>query len=105
MEVTAGSQREGTAMRRAGRQFFRCCLPGLFIGLALICATPASARAEVSIHNSRLTVTVNARDGSYEIRTNSLQAPVLEAAVGAEVNHRSLRSSDYPHHNTAQSTF
>ena len=77
---------------------------GLFLFFIVAFAIPGSAAA-VSLHNSHLTVTVSPQNGSYSIRANSLQAPVVEAGVGAEVNHRWLRSADYPHHEAVQSSF
>ncbi len=76
----------------------------LFIFLAMACAIPG-ASAAASLHNSQLTVTVNPQNGSYAIAATGLQAPVLEAGVGAEINHRWVRSNDYPHHQAVQSTF
>jgi alpha-galactosidase len=77
----------------------------LFLSFLVACSFAVPAAAAVSLHNSELTVTVNAQNGSYAIQRASLQAPVLEAGVGAEVNHHWLRSSDYPHHAVAQSSF
>lgn len=64
-----------------------------------------TARAAVSLHNSNLTVSINPQNGSYSIQSASLQAPVLESGVGAEINHHWVRSSDYPHHSAVQSSF
>jgi hypothetical protein len=57
------------------------------------------------IRNKQLTVQVRAHDGAYEIRSRGLQQPVLVSSVGVEVNGGWLRSSVYPHHETAETSF
>lgn len=78
---------------------------GLFAFFGVLFAMPGPASAAVSLHNTQLTVTINPQNGSYAVRANDLQDPVLEAGVGAEIDHRWVRSSDYPHHQAAQRTF
>jgi len=78
---------------------------GLFVSVLFSCAILPLSGVAASLHNSQLSVTVNPQDGSYAISAESLHAPVLQARVGAEVSHRWLKSSEYPHHETAQSTF
>lgn len=90
--------------RSAWRSFCNASL-GLFLCLAIGCLFPAASQAAISLHNSQLEVVVNPQDGSYEILANSLKAPVLKASVGAEVDHRWVLSSAYPHHEVSQSTF
>jgi alpha-galactosidase len=68
-------------------------------------AFPAASPAAVPLHNAHISVTFNPQNGSYEIRAAGQEAPVLESDIGAEVNHHWLRSSDYPHHKEAQSSF
>jgi alpha-galactosidase len=64
------------------------------------------AKAEdVSIRNQQLSATVRSQDGSYEIRTVGLDQPVIRARVAAEINHRWVKSTDYPKHETSQSGF
>jgi len=58
-----------------------------------------------SLHNAQLAVAFNPQNASYQIRAAGLEAPVLESRVGAEVNHRWLRSIDYPRHDEQQSSF
>ncbi|HUX10501.1 MAG TPA: PKD domain-containing protein [Terriglobia bacterium] len=77
----------------------------LFLFLIVAFAFTAPARAAVSLHNSQLSLSINSQDGSYAIRANALQAAILTANVGAEVNHRWLRSNQYPHHAAAASAF
>ncbi len=90
-------------MGKAVWRFFRHNSLVLFLCLIIGCAFAAPIQAAVSLHNSQLTVSINSQDGSYAIRANTLQGPVLTANVGAEVDHRWLRSSDYPHHAAAES--
>jgi len=89
----------GKMIRSIRRHYFSGLLLCIVLGFAL----PSGSQAAISLHNSNLSVSVSAKDGSYEIRT--LKGPVLAARVGAEVNHRWLRSSDYPRHEEAMSSF
>ncbi len=77
----------------------------LFLSFVVACGFALPAAAAVSLHNPKLTVTVSAQNGSYAIRAASLPSPVLEAGVGAEINHHWVRSGDYPHHTAVQSAF
>jgi alpha-galactosidase len=96
---------QGATMKNPVRKFSVLSCLGLFLFLCVVFAVPDSASAAASLHNSQLTVTINPQGGAYAIRANHLQNPVLEAGVGAEINHRWVRSGDYPHHQAAQSTF
>jgi hypothetical protein len=73
--------------------------------LIVVVALPASAQPDLVIHNKQLTVVVRAQDGAYQILSPGLPQPVLVSRVGVEVNGEWLRSSDYPHHETAQTSF
>jgi alpha-galactosidase len=68
-------------------------------------AIPAASRAAASLHNAQLSVAFSPQDGSYEIRAAGLKSTVLKSSVGTEVDHKWLRSSAYPRHEEAQSTF
>ena len=91
-------------MQEAARKFAHFTFLGLVIFFLIAAAIPKISAA-ASLHNSELTVIVNPQNGSYAIRANSLQAPVLESGVGAEINHHWVRSSDYPRHQAVQGTF
>jgi alpha-galactosidase len=54
--------------------------------------------------NDKLSLTVNAPDGSYQLSLHDGQ-PVLRSRVSAEVDHQWLRSSDYPRHQVSESAF
>jgi alpha-galactosidase len=66
---------------------------------------PAPAQQAASFHNSSLSVSIRPTDGVYEIRSQSLKETVLEARVAAEIDHRWVHSTDYPHHPVAESAF
>lgn len=69
---------------------------------ALTLAAPILAQQSLAIHNDHLTVAVRPKDGSYEISTPAIHGPVLISRVAAEVNHRWIRSTDYPRHRAKQ---
>ncbi len=91
-------------MKNAASKSIHFSFLGLFICFAIAFVIP-EASAAASLHNSQLAVSVNPQNGSYAVRAAGLQAPVLEAGVGAEINHRWVRSGDYPHHQAVQGTF
>jgi alpha-galactosidase len=59
----------------------------------------------VFIKNSQLTVSVDDRGDTYEIRTESSQHSILRAQVGAEIDHQWVRSNQYPVSKTTESSF
>lgn len=59
--------------------------------------------AETELHNEALRVQISA-DGSYVISTGNM-SPIIRAGIAAEVDHRWLKSADYPRHETAESNF
>ena len=76
------------------------------VGLAitagmLIVALPCVAQ---QLTNDELSLTVNAQEGSYQLSLRDGQV-VLRSRVAAQVDHQWLRSSDYPRHQAAESTF
>jgi hypothetical protein len=76
-----------------------------FAALIVVVAASGSAQPEPLIRNKQLTVVVRTQDGAYEILSHELQQPVLVASVGVEMNGGWLRSTDYPHHETAETSF
>jgi hypothetical protein len=68
---------------------------------SLILALPASTQ---QITNEKLSVVINAQDGSYQLAVRGGQ-PVLTARVGAEVDHQWLRSSDYAQLHASEAAF
>ena len=71
------------------------------IGGALMMALPCASQ---QLANDKLSLTVNAETGSYQVAVPG-GAVILNSRVGAQVDHRWLRSSDYPRHTASQSQF
>ena len=65
----------------------------------------SAATAEVIANSQGLSVAVRASDGTYEIRTGADAHGVIRARVAAEINHKWVRSTDYPQHEMSQTTF
>ena len=74
--------------------------PAIISG-ALIAAAPCLAQ---QLTNDKLSVSVNAQDGSYQLAVSGGR-PIFTSQVGAQVDHQWLRSSEYPHHNASESAF
>jgi alpha-galactosidase len=68
---------------------------------ALTLALPGAGQ---QLANDKLSFTFNTKDGSYQMALSE-GAAILNARVGAEVDHHWLRSSDYPHREASQSPF
>src|SRR5208283_2570010 len=67
----------------------------------LIVGAPCAAQ---QLTNEKLSLSVDAQDGSYQLAVRGGQA-VLTSRVAAEIDHQWLRSSDYPRHQVSESTF
>jgi alpha-galactosidase len=76
------------------------------IGLALTAGVLATALPCVAqqLTNDALSLTVNAQEGSYQLSLHEGQA-VLKSVVAAEIDHKWVRSSDYPRHQASESNF
>jgi alpha-galactosidase len=62
--------------------------------------------AAQQLANEKLTVVVNAADGSYQLRARpTADRTVLAARVGAQIDHQWVRSNDYPQRRAAESAF
>jgi len=68
---------------------------------ALILIGPCAAR---QLENDTLSVSVNAKDGTYVLAVRGGQ-PIFTSRAAAQVNHEWLRSSDYPEHTVSESRF
>ncbi len=68
---------------------------------ALIVVAPCAAQ---QLRNDKLSLTINAQDGSYQLAVPS-RSPMFTSRVAAEVNHLWLRSSEYPRHQASETTF
>jgi alpha-galactosidase len=78
-----------------------CTLGSAIFIAVLMVATPSAAQ---QLTNDKLSVTVNARDGSYQVALRGGQS-MLTSRVAAQVDHQWLRSSDYPRHQASESSF
>jgi alpha-galactosidase len=84
---------------------------GLLLAGVLILAenglgTSAQAgTSQVAAHVEGLSVVVQPSDGTYEIQTGIGGHRVIHARVAAEIDHKWVKSTDYPKHEIAQSTF
>ncbi len=58
-------------------------------------------------HDSQfdLLVTVRSGDGSYSIKDATSQQPTIQAVVAAEIDHRWVKSSDFPARKVSESKF
>lgn len=65
----------------------------------------SSLGIDVLLHNQQLSLTARERDGSYQIAEKDNAAPVLRSIVAAQVDHRWLKSSQYPKHKILQTRF
>ena len=87
----------------------RSCLSGF--RFLLICPVLAASlgsqalSADTKISNGELAVTINATDGTYSISRAETSPMVLRAEVAAEVDHRWVKSTDYPKHSATESDF
>ena len=61
--------------------------------------------SQVAAHIEGLSVVVQPSDGTYEIQTGNGGDSVIHARVAAEIDHKWLKSTDYPKHEISQSTF
>jgi alpha-galactosidase len=66
-------------------------------------APPKASRIVASI--AGLSVVVQPADGTYEVETAPGGANIIHARVAAEINHKWIRSTDYPKHEISQSSF
>jgi alpha-galactosidase len=77
------------------------CAAGIAIVVGLIVAMPCEAQ---QLTNEKLSLNVNAKDGSYQLGVRGGQ-PIFTSRVAAQVDHQWLRSSEYPRHQVAESAF
>jgi alpha-galactosidase len=61
--------------------------------------------AQIVVSTEGLSVAVQPSDGTYEIQTGVGGHSVIRARVAAEIDHRWVRSTDYPKHEISRSNF
>jgi hypothetical protein len=61
--------------------------------------------ADTELRNQALRVHISSADGSYAIYAGSSKGPVVRAGVAAELDHRWIKSAEYPKHEVADSDF
>jgi len=81
---------------------------GLFCGVGIVTIvgglTVAMPCAAQQLTNETLSLSVSAKDGSYQLAVRGGQ-PIFTSQVAAQVDHQLLRSSEYPRHQVSESTF
>src|SRR5271155_6241884 len=101
--------------KEKGKELARKLRPGQIASLLITClliplgvclgsSDPGGvSRAVADIEG--LSVIVQPGDGTYEIRTGNGGRSILHARAAAEIDHKWVQSTDYPKHETSQSTF
>ena len=74
------------------------------VGSCLGSSSPAGTSPIVA-NVEGLSVVVQPSDGTYEIQTGKGRRSVIRARVAAEIDHKWVKSPDYPKHQVSQSTF
>jgi hypothetical protein len=87
------------ANRGRGVEIARLLMPWL-----LVLVSPAMT-SQVIADPQGLSVAIQASDGTYEIQTGAGGHSVIQARVAAEIDHKWVRSTDYPKHEISQTTF
>ena len=64
-----------------------------------------SKASQVVVSIKGLSVVVQPGDGTYDIRTGNGGHSIFHARVAAEIDHKWVKSTDYPKHEVAQSNF
>jgi alpha-galactosidase len=84
-----------------------CVLTAWLLILVEVCFSfsdpPKGSQVVVSVDG--LSVVVQPGDGNYEIRTENEAHTVIHARVAAEIDHKWVKSTDYPKHQISQSNF
>ena len=78
---------------------------GLLLTLVVSFVPAISTADELTIRNQQLSVTVRKQGGAYEIRAKAAENPVIRSLVAAQINHRWIKSNEYPQHRVVRSSF
>lgn len=78
----------------------RATLIAIVTCICCLLCTPSSAVDDLrdSLQARTIGVAVNATDGAYSIFDPASKKPILHAVVAAQIDHRWIKSNDYPHH-------
>jgi alpha-galactosidase len=68
---------------------------------ALVMLAPCAAQP---LANEKLSLTINAQDGNYQLALRS-GPPIFTCRVAAQINHQWLNSSEFPRHQSSETTF
>lgn len=85
-----------------------CFIAGFAHCLAAVsvCVLPVLVKAEeLSLRNPQIVVTIDRQDGSYAVRSAPDGRLVFRSVVAAQIDHRWLKSSEYPKHEASKSVF
>jgi alpha-galactosidase len=101
--------RNATAVPKAMWRLLAKVGPAVVTGALLVAAYAAQQCAAQQLTpqqltNDKLSLTVNAPAGSYQLAVRGGQ-PVFTSRVAAQVDHQWLRSSDYPRQKASESAF
>ena len=67
--------------------------------------SPVVRAQDGTLHSANLVVTVRSADGSYSIQGATAHQPAIQALVAAEIDHRWIKSSDFPTRHVSESSF
>ena len=87
-----------------GNLFIAIACMLILVEACLGSADPAQA-SEVVVRTEGLSVVVRPSDGTYEIQTGVGGHSIIHARVAAEIEHKWVKSTDYPKHEISQSNF
>jgi alpha-galactosidase len=78
-------------------------IPVIF--MLLSCLSFHALAADLLFRNRQLAVIIQEQDGSYAIKDAESDRPVLRSVVGVQVDHRWIRSKDFPRHQIQPTEF
>jgi alpha-galactosidase len=76
----------------------------MIVEVCLASSGPAQA-SEVAVRTESLSVVVQPSDGTYEIQTGVGGHSIIHARIAAEIDHKWVKSTDYPKHEISQANF
>ena len=83
-------------------KFIELARISILLGLGMLCLTTRISAQKTE--NSALTVSVNSKDGTYQVATRGGQ-PILTSRTGVELDHQWMWSTDYPRHEATELKF